>query len=338
MKNIMANSLRIFTRSKDYISMVVVVPIVIFLLMTILLPYTKNHSIAVINKTDDTAMEDALEHLDGIDIQDIDEDDIAKRIVGGNIDLAVIIDETEEGLVYAQVISAGETEISGAVNLAIQNAKDTENTDNSVTVNADDRGRRSMGNSSAFMIYKFLQGGSLLGVYIIMERKRRMKERILLSGIHSATYITGMSIIFFIGNVIGAGIYYLTAVLLDFDFGMKNSLDYFLMLIIACVFGVAFAVFIAGVTNDEETNNNISMVILTVLGFFSGIFFPYEYMPKGFKAIGNISPQHWASHGIEQIQKTGSLSSAATDIVLLLSASVVLYVIGVWLCGRKHAK
>ena len=156
MKNIMANSLRIFTRSKDYISMVVVVPIVIFLLMTILLPYTKNHSIAVINKTDDTAMEDALEHLDGIDIQDIDEDDIAKRIVGGNIDLAVIIDETEEGLVYAQVISAGETEISGAVNLAIQNAKDTENTDNSVTVNADDRGRRSMGNSSAFMIYKFL--------------------------------------------------------------------------------------------------------------------------------------------------------------------------------------
>lgn len=119
---------------------------------------------------------------------------------------------------------------------------------------------------------------------------------------------------------------------------MKNLLDYFLMLIIACIFGVAFAVFIAGVTNDEETNNNISMVILTVLGFFSGIFFPYEYMPKGFKAIGNISPQHWASHGIEQIQKTGSLSSAAADIVLLLSASVVLYVIGVWLCSRKHAK
>lgn len=338
MKNVMGNALRIFTRSKDYIFMVVVVPIVIFLLMTMLLPYTRKHSIAVINKTDDTAIENALARLDGIDIQDIDEDDIAKRIVGGNIDLAVILDETEEGLVYAQVISAGETEISGAVNLAIQNAKDTENIDEAVTVNADARGKRSMGNSSAFMLYKFLQGGSLLGVYIIMERKRRMKDRIMLSGIHSVTYITGMSLIFLIGNVIGAGIYYLTAVLLDFDFGMKNSLGYFLMLIAVCIFGVAFAVFIAGVANDEETNNNISMVILTVLGFFSGIFFPYEYMPKGFKAIGNLSPQHWAAHGIEQIQKTGSLSCAATDIILLLAASFVLYVIGVWLCGRKDAK
>lgn len=95
--------------------------------------------------------------------------------------------------------------------------------------------------------------------------------------------------------------------------------------------------FIAGVT-DDETNNNIYSVVLTVLGVFSGIFFPYEYIPKAFKVIGNISPQHWASHDTEQIQKTGSLSSAAIDTVMLLVVSIILYVIGVWLCGRKNTK
>lgn len=337
MGKVIKNSIRIFTRNKDFIAMMIVVPVVIFLLMTALLPYSETHSIAVINKTSDTTIENALRSIDGIDVQDIDEDDTAEQIAGGNIDLAVIIDE-QNGTVYTQVITAGESEITNAVRLAIRKASETADNGFSVTVNEDSRGSRNMGTASSFMIYKFLQGGSLLGVYIIMERQRRMKDRIMLSGIKSGTYIGGMSLVFLAGTMIGSVIYYLTAVILDFDFGMKNSLYYLIMLFISNIFGVAFSVFVAAITNSEAANNNLSMAVLTALGFFSGILFPYEYMPDIFKAVGMLSPQRWISSAIERICATGELSSALPEIVLTLVVSLVLYTIGAWCCGKKLAK
>ena len=338
MKNVLSNALRLFLRNQEFISMLTSMPVLIFLALTLLLPYNSKHSIAVINRTDDKTIENALNDIDGITIQDIDEDKITERLIAGNIDIAVVIDRDAEGNVFTQIMSAGENEISGAVRLAVQNASEKESSGAAVSINKSKMGKREMGCSSAFMIYKFIQGGVVLGSFLIIERRKRMKDRIMLSGISSNAYIGGVSIVFFLGSAVGAVIYYLTAVILNFNFGMKNSIDYLLMVMLANVFAVAFAVFLASFFDNEHTNDNASMAILTVLGFFSGIFFPYEYMPKAFKAIGMLSPQRWVSQGIEKIQEKGTFFAASGEIAVILGLSAVLYVIGMIRNGKKLAK
>lgn len=335
MKNVMTNAIKLFMRDKGFISMLTVIPIVLFLLMTVLLPYSENHSIAIINRTDNTIIEDSIKDIEGIKIQDVDEDEVASAIVGGNIDLAVIIaEDSESGSLNAQVVSAGETEISGAIELAISKASNGEN-EKMFSTNEVKKKTNNLKNTSAFMLFKFIQGGNLLGGFFIMERKRRMKDRVMLSGIKSGTYIGGVSFVYLIGTFIGSFVYFMAALLLNFDFGMKNSLDYLLMVCLANILAVGIYVFASSFANSVETLETMTTIVLMPMAFFAGILIPFDYMPKAFQLIGSCCPQRWISHGLEQIQKTGSLSSAALDIGLILGLSLILYVVGVYRNGKK---
>ena len=337
MKNVMLNAWRLFTRDKMFISMLTVMPILIFLLMSALLPYTAKHSIAILNKPDDTAIEDSLNDIEGITIQDIDEDDIIKSVIGRNIDLAVVIDtDPATNMTYAQIIGTGDSEIQGAVELAVAKADGTSDS-GTFTVNKVKKHKRSLDNTLAFMLFKFITGGNLLGTFIIMERNRRMKDRIMMSGISSWKYISGTALVYLIGTCIGSVVYYIAALLLDSDFGMRASWQYLVMVLLANVLAVAIYVFSASFTDSSETLETMTTMVLMPMGLFSGILFPFSYMPKVFRIIGSCCPQRWISHGVEQIQKTGSFTGALPDICLILGLSAVLYTIGVYRNGKRNA-
>lgn len=337
MKNIMGITFKLLIKRKGFIASVTILPLILFLLMSILLSYSDQHSIAVINKTDNKVIEHSLNDIEGISIQDIEEDKVTESLIGGDIELAVYIDYDENHIPFTNIISAGETEISDAVELAIVSASDT-SSDPITTVNEAENYKFNLGNTLPFMLFKFIEGGSVLAALIIMDRKRRVKDRIMLSNISSAKYIGGITLVYLIMSSIGTLLYYLTALILKFDIQMEHTIYFFIMLIFANIFSASVFVCMSSFINTEEGVNTYVTTLLEILAFFSGMLLPYKYMPDVFKVISWFSPQRWIADGIEQIQKTGTMIGAGKDIILILGLSIVLFVIGVINTKRISSK
>lgn len=337
MKNIIVTTFKIFSRNKAFVSSVVFIPTFMFLMMAVLLPYSEKHTITVINNTNDIVIENAIEDLDGVSFVDSDEDEILELISRGIIELAVVIDEDPvTGTAAASIISSGDCEIQNAVELAIEYASDEKN-DNISSVNDSNRGKNNLMNTAAFMLNKFIQGASILGALIIADRKKHIKDRVMLSNVHPIKYLSGEGIVYFVSSCFGAGLYCLVALLMNFDFGMRTPLYYFIMMCFANLFASAFYIFASALVKSEEKLQGLSMLVL-VTSFFSGMLFPFSYMPKAFRVIGNCCPQRWVIRGVEKIQEYGRFSAALPQIGLLIGFSAVLFTVGVFLCNKKTAK
>lgn len=337
MKNMIATSFKLFTRNKAFLFSVTVVPTLLFLLMSVLLPYTEKHSVSVINKTDSTVIENSIKDIDGINLVEVEEDKIPELIARGTIEMAVIIaEEPSSGTAVAQIISSGDCEVYEAVKLAVDYASDSSSSD-VTTVNSVKRGKHNLLNTLSFMLYKFIESAGVLGAMIIADRKKHIKDRILLSGVHPVKYVGSISLVYFVYSCVGSAVYCLVAMVMKYDFGMKTPIHYFIMLCLANLFSVSFYVFAASISDSEEALQGMGTLIL-VSSFISGLLFPFDYMPKAFKAIGNCCPQRWVVKGVENIRETGAFSSALPQVCLLLAFSVVFLTVGIYRNCHKTYK
>ncbi|MGL6200499.1 MAG: ABC transporter permease [Lachnospiraceae bacterium] len=336
MKNMIVTAFKLFRRNKAFLFSVTIIPTLLFLLMTVLLPYTEMHSVSVINHTDDKAIENSINGIDGINIVEANEDKIAELISRGTIELAVVINEDPEtGFAVAQIYNSGDSEIYDAVELAVSYASDS--SQNSITsVNSSDRGIHNLMNTLPFMLYKFIEGASVLGAMMIADRKKHIKDRIMLSGISPVTYISGMTMVYFICSCFGSGLYCLVGGIMSYDFGMRYPIHYFIMLCFVNLFSASFYVLAASLVNSEESLQGVSTLVL-VSAFFSGMLFPFDYMPKVFKMIGNCCPQRWIVKGIENIQVSGTFSAALPQIGLVFTLTLIFLIIGVYGNCKKTA-
>lgn len=321
--------------NKGFIFAITFLPVVIFLVMTVLLPYSEIHSITIINKTDDTKIEEAVRNIEGIAVYDIDEDDVVQSIVGGVVELAVMIDINPiTGKPAATLVTAGGSEIAGAVELAVAEA-DISSSEILTRVNAAKKHSRKLLTTAPFMLFKFLESGSFFGAMILMERKRRLKDRILLSGIAPASYYGGMTVVYLVLSTVGTILYFLTAMALGFDTGMKYPVHYLLMICLVNILSASIYLFACSFVNTESGLETTATYPLEIMSFISGLFFPYDYLPKVLREIGKFSPQRWITRGIESIQTKGGISAAASDIALVVCFSIILYLAGIFRLSKK---
>ena len=347
MISVMRNTFILFKKNKEMLYLITIQPIMIFLLMSFLLPYTTSHNIVVSNSAGSEAavrlMED-LSALEGIKILETTEDKISENLSGGNAELGVVIKDIEgSDIPIVNMIIIGESEIESAVELCIKESLNSDparsNEESSaVTVNAAKKKWLSVSNSLAFMIFKTLTAGNLLGALIIQERKNRMKDRILLSGTGKTSYLLGMSLVYFVFMMLGSIIYYLSGLVLNFDFGMRNSLGFLIMLFVSNVLSVSIYVFFAAFLKKEESLSFVGTFILMPMSLFSGVLFPFQFMPEVMQKIGSCFPQRWIALGIEKIQKSGSVLSGWRESLMVLGLSLVLFIIGINCESRRKIK
>ncbi|MCR4945729.1 MAG: ABC transporter permease, partial [Lachnospiraceae bacterium] len=210
MISVMRNTFTLFKKNKEMIYLITIQPIMIFLLMSFLLPYTTMHNIAVANYSSSqkaAGIVDDLTALEGIKVQETTEDKITEKLSGGNAELGIVINDIEgSDIPIVNYIVIGDSEIEGAVELCVSESLGAgeKNAESVVTVNAAKKKWLSISNSLAFMIFKTLTAGNLLGALIIQERKNRMKDRILLSGTKKSSYLLGMSLVYLVFMMIGS--------------------------------------------------------------------------------------------------------------------------------------
>ena len=342
MINIVKNSFTLYKKNKELIYLITVQPIIIFLLMSFLLPYSSTHNVVISNDSSTKAANmivNNLNALEGISVKEINADKITEKLIGGNAELAVVItDIPGQDIPEVNLISISESEVENAVELcvkaticAVQSRKDETETDYSSKVKVNESKKKwiSISNSLAFMIFKTLTAGNLLGALIIEERRKRMKDRIMLSGMSKTSYLLGMSSVYLAFMMAGSVIYYLVGLLLNFDFGMRNSLGFLFMQFISNVLSIAIYVFFAALLKKEDSLGFVGTFILMPMSLFSGVLFPFKYMPEVMQKIGACFPQRWIAHGIENIQQTGTVQSCFKDAAMVIVLSIILFVIGI---------
>lgn len=333
MTTIMKNTFNVFKKNKEFIMAVIIQPILLFLLMSVLLPYTKEHSIGICNQSENTSSQrivSALSELDGVRTEIVDKDDLEDKMMNSNIEIAVVIADVPQSPVpVAQVISLSDNEIKSAVEALISGIDlSSEVKESTVTVNEVAPKGINITNTLAFMIFKTLTAASLLGLLIITERKNKMRDRIFLSGISKGAYLGGMSIVYLLCMMLGTTLFYIIGLIFNFDFGMQYSFGYLIMMYLADLLSVAIYIFASSVTKSEDGLWIFSAFILMPMALFSGILFPYEFMPQAMQMIGSCFPHRWIAKSIEIMQKTGSIADTVPNIALLLGLSFLLFAIG----------
>ena len=94
MINIVKNSFTLYKKNKELIYLITVQPIIIFLLMSFLLPYSSTHNVVISNDSNTKAADmvvNNLNSLEGISVKEIKADKITEKLIGGNAELAVEI-------------------------------------------------------------------------------------------------------------------------------------------------------------------------------------------------------------------------------------------------------
>lgn len=321
MINVICNTFCIFKRNKEFIYLITIQPLLIFLLMSVLLPYTKTHNVAVADLSESAAVVQALSEMEGINAVTVSADEVTEKLIGGSAELAVIVNADNT----VQIIGFGKSEIEGAVSLCVENALSEKSPMIEANVNEAPKRGMPIGNSLGFMIFKTLTASNLLAALLIQERNNKMKDRIMLSGIKTGAYIGGMAFVYLIFMMIGSAVYYLAARLFNFDLGMKQPVGFLLMMFTANVLSVTIYLFASTLVKKEDSLWFMASFVLLPMALFSGVLFPYEFMPEIMKKIGTCFPQRWISLGIENMQRTGTVSAAVPQMGMVLGLSALLF-------------
>ena len=340
MISIMKNTFNLFRKNKEMIYLITVQPIMIFLLMSFLLPYTTTHSIVVSNEgvsEQAIRLERQLLGLDGLNVSKITTDEVNEKLSGGNAEIAIVIKDNADATStpWVNMICVGDSEIEAAVELCIEDSLKSKTGElDLVSVNSVKKKGLSISNS---MIFKTLTAGNLLGALIISERRNKMKDRILLSGTKKSSYLFGMSFVYLLFMMLGSLICYAVGLLLNFDFGMRNSLGFLLMLFVSNVLSVSIYVFFAAFLKKEDGLGFVGTFILMPMSLFAGVLFPFKFMPEIMQKIGSCFPQRWISLGIEKMQLSGSILSGWREALMVLVLSALLFIIGM-ICDSSQIK
>lgn len=333
MLNIFRNTSIYLLRNKDFVKFITIMPTILFLLMAVLLPYSDEHNIGIVNNLGDEGKKyiSALREVAGYKVFEYDEDEIQSKLVGGNVEMAVILDEA------ILITTLSESEIYGSVELLLKNVSEGSPA-SEVSINEVPKKTLSVKNMLPFLLFKTLTASSLVGALLINEKKNRIRDRILLSGVGTGKYILGVSGAYLFFSCLGSAIFFIIAQIARFDFGLKNDFGFLLMLFFTNLLSVSIMVFASSLLQKEESLWIVGSAVLMPMGLLSGVLFPYDTMPDAMKMAANFCPQRWIAAGIERMQQTGSIMSAYPQMLMVLALTAIFMVSGILISKRNYRK
>ena len=117
---------------------------------------------------------------------------------------------------------------------------------------------------------------------------------------------------------------------------MKQPVGFLLMMFTANVLSVMIYLFASTLVKKEDSLWFMASFVLLPMALFSGVLFPYEFMPDVMKKIGALFPQRWITNGIENMQQSGTITAALPQMAMVLGLSAVLFGIAVFRSRSKN--
>lgn len=339
MGNILKNSWVLLTRNKEYISSIIVSPIIMLLLFSFILSFQSKTTITVINQDQGdfgTMIEKTIQEMDFVKLLTIDADDVENDIIKGKIDSAIIIKKnashmnlnTEQPI---EIIGSQNATLSGYMQTVLNNKIESYKTGSMDSVSVQENKVSKKGipitNALGLVIFKMIAAASLLASLLISEKNNGIRNRIYMSKTKLSTYLVGRGLIFFLHLLVFSLVYFLTASLLNFDFEMKYPIRILPVFIALSAFTVAYGLLSSSFVSDDNTVWRFGVLVLLPTSILSGALFPFESMPKLLQTVGYFFPQRWVTMSIETLQNGGTLGDTWLPMSGVLGISLLFVII-----------
>jgi ABC-2 type transport system permease protein len=99
--------------------------------------------------------------------------------------------------------------------------------------------------------------------------------------------------------------------------------------------GIALGLIISCIGRAPQEASNAATTLGIVLQFFTGMYFPIDYLPTYLQQIGRFIPMTYAAESLRNIMiRNATLTDLLLPMATLTTSAVILYGIGVLLYRR----
>jgi ABC-2 type transport system permease protein len=172
-----------------------------------------------------------------------------------------------------------------------------------------------------------MSGAMTIGNSIIEDKKGYIKELLV-------SPISRFSI--FVGKVLGEMTlnFALTLIVVVFFLIWIESLTFvavawaFLFMVLIAFGFYGLGLVLSFLFNKAKSYNLIAGVLITIIIFFSGAFFPIKGLPAWMKAISYINPLTYGVDGLREVMAGSSKFGLMTNLIFLVIFSIVMIFLG----------
>lgn len=365
MLKVMLNTFKILMKKKVFLFLAIVLPAILTIFFSFVLGQEMEYRVGIINKDKGIISQHILEkveNIEGIIIEEIEEESYENSLASKELELAIIVDENFTDNILNDVTdtidvkSISESDIkpviigildSEANNLRalgkLANGDETkfnelhskyESNMPEYNLSADKEKEVSVMSSIGIIIMMILVTGQVISRFIIDDEVNGTKARTLLSGVSEKSYYAGVFIVFYICSSLTSLVYYGICSALGFNFGLDNSIYFLIIILLVNLFAVTFNLFIVSWVKSPDLAANISVLIITPTSMLSGSFWDFKMMPDYMQKLGSLCPQRWAVGAIETLQSGGTFIDALPMILALVMLSLGLFLLSIFFSKR----
>jgi ABC-2 type transport system permease protein len=185
--------------------------------------------------------------------------------------------------------------------------------------------------SSGMMVQFAIFGLITSAMVLVLERKSRTLQRLLVSPIRRVEVIAGhvlaMFLVIFAQQVI-------LVLLGQFVFGVdyfRQPLAVLLMIIVLALWAASLGLLISAISRKEDQVITLSLIAMFVFAAMGGAWFPLEVAGKTFATIGHVMPTAWAMDGFQNILMRGLGSqSVLMPAGVLFGYALAFFGLAIW--------
>ena len=327
----------------------IVSPAIVIVFFSFAFGSNMNYKVGIIDKDNSYISKDiinVISNIEDIDIVDIKKDNYEMLLASHQIQIAIIIEKNfsnnllnlEEGKITIKSISNSDIKetlvsmIKSKVNnlsliakISDKNIEKFKEKNESykenlfkVNLNEANKSRPAIENSIGIVIMMILISGATIANFLIEDEENNTKSRVLV-------------IVFYLVSSITSVIYYLLCKLLKLDFGMNNTNNFLLVMLLLNLVAIALNLCIVSFTRNRYIASTVNILIVIPTCMLSGVFWDFEIMPNYLQDLGRLMPQRWVYRCIELLQVYNDLSYIYPYIFCMIAISLLLFILSLFM-------
>lgn len=367
MFRVMLNTFKLLLKKKSFIVMGVVAPAVIIVFFSFAFGQEMDYKVGIIdndNKYISRELIKSINEIEDIDAVGISNDSYELMLVSHQIQMVVIIDDGfsddilnfKAGKVVIKSISNSdikETLLSiikakvnnltliakvsdGSIDKFIENNKAYTKHMLNYDLNEVNESRPSVKNSIGIVIMMILISGASIANFLIEDEEQDTKNRVLASGIRPYKYYIALLVVFYFMSSMSSIIYYVSCRILNLDFGMENTYNFLVVMLLINLIAISLNLFIVSFTRNRYIAATINILVVIPTCMISGVFWDFDIMPEYLKKIGSFMPQRLVYEGIEKLQVYESISYIYDYIFYMIVISLILFSLSLFMFRIKR--
>ena len=125
--------------------------------------------------------------------------------------------------------------------------------------------------------------------------------------------------------------YYLLCKLLKLDFGMNNTNNFLLVMLLLNLVAISLNLCIVSFSRNRYIASTVNILIVIPTCMLSGVFWDFEIMPNYLQDLGRLMPQRWVYRCIELLQVYNDLSYIYPYIFCMIAISLLLFILSLFM-------